>query len=494
MCCVYEKFNDCTKKRCMKILVTGANGYIGGRLVPLLLKEGHRVSVLVRNIDHVKAFKWFDELDEVILGDVLLTNNDNHWVDKVIKAHFDVAYYLIHSIYAGEHFEEMDKQGALNFCRAAKDIKHIIYLGGILPKTSQPSRHLKSRAKTGEILRQFLPVTEFRAGTIIGSGSASFEMIRYLTERLPIMVTPKWVTNLIQPIGIEDVLKYLVAALDKSPLGIVDIGGEALPFKEMMLAYAKLQNLKRFIIVVPVLTPTLAARWVGLVTPIPNVLAIPLIEGIKYPVLGNTEMAKREFPLIEPISYMESLKAALIETDKRVVETHWANSENYSDLYTITNKEGIIEEVQRKVIRTNPEKIFKVICDLGGKGGWLRWRWAWQLRGFVDQLIGGPGLSRGKRSTQILRTGDSFDFFRIEKIVKDKELLLHAEMKIPGEAWLRFEIEPHPKGVALRQTAYFKPHGLWGIVYWYSLYPIHYFMFKSLINAIEKKCLKDEES
>lgn len=471
----------------MKILVTGANGYIGGRLVPLLLEKGHRVSVLVRNINHVREHAWFNQLDEVILGDVLDINNGGSWVDRVQAGEFDAAYYLIHSIYAGTHFDEMDSQAALNFCKAAKDIKNVIYLGGILPKTGQASKHLESRAKTGEILRQHLPVTEFRAATIIGSGSASFEMIRYLTERLPIMITPKWVKNLIQPIAILDVLKYLVEALDKKPLGIVEIGAEALTFKEMMLGYAKLRDLKRLIIAVPVLTPKLAGRWVGLVTPIPNVLAIPLIQGIKYPVIGNTDKAEREFPLIKPMPYVEALKEALRETDNRVVETHWANSENYSNLHMLINKEGLIEEIQSKFINASPKKIFKVICELGGEDGWLTWGWAWRLRGFVDRLIGGPGLSRGKRAAESLRAGDSFDFFRIERIIPNKELLLHAEMKVPGEAWLRFEIETNPDGSILRQTAYFKPHGLWGVIYWNSLYPVHYFIFKSLLKAIEKK-------
>lgn len=474
----------------MNILVSGANGYIGGRLTPALLKKGHRVSVLVRNINPLRDQPWFNELAEVIEGDVLDIKDNSIWLDKVQERNFDAAYYLIHSIYAGEHFDELDSQAALNFCKAAQHIKHIIYLGGILPKTRNPSKHLESRARTGGILRQHLPVTEFRAATIIGSGSASFEMIRYLTERLPIMITPKWVKNLIRPIGITDVLEYLIQALDKSPLGIVEIGAEPLTFKAMMLGYAKLRNLKRLIITVPVLTPTLAGRWVGLITPIPNVLAIPLIQGIKYPVVGNTDKAKLEFPSIKPIPYMEALAGALKETDRKVVETHWSNSENYPDLYTLIDKEGFIEERQSKMIHASPEVIFKIICDLGGESGWLTWQWAWNVRGFIDQLIGGPGLSRGKRPTKSMRTGDSFDFFRIEKIVLNRELLLHAEMKVPGKAWLRFEIEPHSDGAILRQTAYFQPHGLWGLIYWYSLYPIHYFIFKSMLKTIEDHSLQ----
>lgn len=476
----------------MNILVTGANGYIGGRLIPLLLEKGHRVSVIVRNINPLKDQPWFKELAEVIQGDVLSRNDNATWLNKVQEGNFDAAFYLIHSIYAGEHFHELDCQAAWNFCKAAKAIKHIIYLGGMLPKTDKASKHLESRARTGEILRQHLPVTEFRAATIIGSGSASFEMIRYLTERLPIMLTPKWVNNQIQPIGITDVLEYLIQALGKTHLGIVEIGAEPLTFKAMMLGYAKLRKLKRLIITVPVLTPTLAGRWVGLVTPIPNVLAIPLIQGIKYPVVGNTDKAKLEFPSIKPMPYMEALAAALKETDCKVVQTHWSNSENYSDLHTVIDKEGLIEERQSRIIYASPEVIFQTICDLGGKSGWLTWQWAWNVRGLIDRLAGGPGLSRGKRQTQSMRTGDSFDFFRIEKIVPNRELLLHAEMKIPGKAWLRFEIEGHSNASILKQTAYFQPHGLLGLIYWYSLYPVHYFMFKSLLKAVEHKSLQIE--
>lgn len=468
----------------MKILVTGATGYIGGRLIPLLLEEGHKLTVLVRDKERIQGRAWADHVT-VIEGDLLDKKGD--WMLSLGK--FSAAYYLVHSMYSGDgDFSKLDVKAARNFCKAASDIKHIIYLGGLLPNGKNVSKHLKSRAETGKVLRKHLPVTEFRAGPIIGSGSASFEMVRYLTERLPIMVTPKWIFNKVQPIAIRNVLEYLVAALKKKPNGVIEIGSEAVTFKEMMQTYACVRKLpKRIIIPLPVLTPKLAARWVGLVTPIPNRLAIPLVEGVNHPVLADTQKANELFPKIKPFTYKKAVELALNKIITESVETRWSGSVRDNRVYKFQDKEGMMKEVRHVIVNAMPEKVFNVYCDLGGDKGWLAWNWAWKLRGFIDKIFGGPGLRRGRRRNKTLLVGDTLDFWRIEKIVKDEELLLRAEMKVPGDAWLRLESSPLKNGkTLLTQTAYFIPKGLPGLLYWYAMFPAHLFIFSNMVNEIKK--------
>ncbi|HVG07109.1 MAG TPA: NAD(P)H-binding protein [Thermoanaerobaculia bacterium] len=287
----------------MKVLVTGATGYIGGRLVPRLLEQGHAVRVLVR----VEARPWAERV-EVAVGNLL----DPESLGPAL-AGVDTAYYLVHSMGSGKDFEERDRTAAANFVAAAlaAGIGKVIYLGGLLPAGEDVSDHLRSRAEVGEILRKGLPATEFRAGPIIGSGSASFEMVRHLTERLPAMIAPKWVLNEVQPIGVRDVLSYLVLALEREPLGVIDIGSDRMTFRQMMLGYAGVRGLRRFIIPVPVLTPRLAGLWVGLVTPIPNTLAVPIIKGMVHPVVADTTRARQLFPEVEPSFYREAVELAL---------------------------------------------------------------------------------------------------------------------------------------------------------------------------------------
>ena len=467
----------------MKVLVTGATGYIGGRLIKPLLEKGHEVYVLTRKPERIEGQEWAKDISGVIKGDLL--EKGGEWREQLEG--FDVAYYLVHSLYAGAGFHEMDKQCARNFGEAGKGrIKHVVYLGGLIPHYETISEHLRSRAETGDILREYFDVTEFQAGPIIGSGSAPFEMVRYLTERIPIMVTPKWIKNKVQPIAIRDVLKYLVGAADKEALGKVEIGSDQLSFKEMMQEYARIRGLKRRIFALPVLTPNLAGRWVGLVTPIPNSVAVPLIEGVIHPVVADTKKAQEHFPEVKPISYSEAVKLALAKIKEKVVETHWSKGLKGKEAYRLTDKEGLMKEEQVRHSKASEEEVYEALAEIVGETGWPTMNWAWQIRGWLDKVIGGPGLIRDQ-FTKELKVGDIVDFWRVEKIEKGKELILRAEMKLPGKAWLCFWIEAENGGSTIKQTAYFEPLGLWGTIYWYSMYPMHKVIFPSMIRSIVKK-------
>lgn len=462
----------------MKILVTGATGYIGGRLIPELLAKGYDVRVFVREARSLESRKWFEKV-EVFIGDLEKR-------DEISRAFAGVeaAYFLVHSMNEGGDFAARERAIAENFARAASDCEKIIYLGGLLPKESV-SEHLQSRAKVGEILRESGKTTEFRAGPIIGSGSASFEMVRYLTERLPVMIVPRWVKNEVQPIAVRNVIQYLVAALRKEPLGVVDIGADVLPFLGMMEIFARVRGLTRTIIPVPVLTPLLSGLWVGLITPIPNSLAVPLVKGIIHPVLADTSKAKENFPEIEPIHYREAVQLALEKIDKHAVETRWSGaiSENESS-YKLTDREGFFKEVRTVLTGASPESVYKSFTSIGGDKGWLTWNWAWKLRGLMDKFVGGPGLSRGRRDPQDLRVGDELDFWRVEDLRENEYLLLRAEMKVPGKAWLKFEIAPQEGKTKLIQTALFAPKGLFGFLYWYASFPAHFFIFDRMARKI----------
>ncbi len=463
-----------------KILVTGATGYIGGRLIPKLLKKGYEVRAFVRDTRRIKGKKWFDKI-EVAQGD--LNNLDSI---KSAMEDIDVAYFLVHAMYEGENYAEKEKRFADNFAKAAKNTEKVIYLGGLLPDENDVSEHLNSRARVGEILRRECKTTEFRAGPIIGSGSASFEMVRYLTERLPVMVTPRWVKNPVQPIAVKNVLDYLVSAIEKPELGIVDIGADVIPFLDMMTQFAEVRGLKRFILPVPVLSPLVSGLWVGLITPIPNSLAIPLVKGIINPVTADTEKAEKYFPEINLISYKESVKSALDKIYKRATETRWSGSIGKNNVYRLTDKEGLIKEVRTVVADVTPESVFKSFTSIGGEKGWLAWNWAWKLRGLFDSLIGGPGLTRGRRHPQEVNIGEALDFWRVEDIKKNRLLLLRAEMKVPGKAWLQFEAVKKGNQTQFVQTAMYAPKGFIGFAYWYAMYPAHLFLFSKMARNIVK--------
>ncbi len=468
----------------MKILVTGATGYVGGRLIPRLLEQGHEVWALARHPEHLAGRPWSDQI-HIWQGDLLEADSLSE-LDQKNLPHFDAAYYLIHSMHGSGDFHQNDVTAVKHFTTwLAGRVDHVIYLGGLLPREHGNSRHLQSRADTGKLLTERLPVTEFRAGPIIGSGSASFEMVRYLTERLPAMIAPKWILNNVQTIAIRDVLAYLIAILNHSPSGIIEIGSNQLTFRDMMLIYAEERGFKRIIVPVPVLAPTLAALWVGLVTPITNRLAVPLVQGVIHPVLADTSKAERLFPDIQPANYRTSVQRALVKIDHGDIETRWTQALT-SKPYELIDWEGIIREVRRRPVKAAPERVFKTITSLGGEKGWLVWNWAWKARGILDQMIGGPGLRRGRRHPQELQPGETLDFWRVEKVESPRLLRLRAEMKVPGKAWLQFEIEPDGEtgNSILTQTAFFRPKSLPGFLYWWLLYPLHALIFSDMINAL----------
>ena len=473
------------------ILVTGATGYVGGRLVERLLQEGYNVRVIVRDPDRLIGRPWLKRV-EVTTGDVLDRNSLSQALSGI-----DSAYYLVHSMLEEKNFSNIDKIGAENFGYTAKEnnVKRIIYLGGLGNPKRSLSVHLKSRHETGSILsKSGVPVTEFRAAIIVGSGSISFEMIRDLTERLPVMVTPRWVTSRVQPISISNVLDYLVVALkkNKSVGQIIEIGGEDIvTYKDMMIGYAKARKLKRFIITVPVLTPRLSSYWIHFVTPVSKTIAKPLIDGLKNEVIVTNNTAKEIFPEIKPINFSMALKNTLKKLESGHTPTSWrdALSSSLQDgkkNVALASLEGIIIEKRATVINASESLVYDNFITLGGSRGWLYCNWLWQIRGVVDRIFGGVGLRRGRRNPTDLRIGDALDFWRVVDLKPNKSLRLFAEMKLPGKAWLQFETKKNnDHQTTLYQTAFFAPRGLAGIAYWYLLYPIHKLIFKGMSEKLK---------
>ena len=461
----------------MKILVTGATGYVGGRLIPRLLELGHSITVLVRNPSNIKGRIWSEKV-EILKGDLLNPESLNFPND------IEVAYYLVHSMAGKVDFARQDATAAENFLKELTPKTHIIYLGGIAPEGKNPSKHLASRIEVGRILASHGNVTEFRAGPIIGSGSASFEMVRNLTERLPIMIAPKWVNNHIRPIAIRDMLEYLIQASMKKPAGIFDIGSEPLRFIDMMSQWAEVRNLKRWIVPVPVLAPWLAARWVGLVTPIPNRIAVPLVQGMLTSIIGNTSRASEVFPEIKPRTYAEAVHLAEERIEKNFIETRWSGALGSERSFILEEREGIIHETRALKTTASCEQVYRVFSKAGGENGWFAWNWAWKLRGFLDRLIGGPGIRRGRRDPEQMLPGEAIDFWRVEEVIPNKLIRLRAEMKVPGRAWLEWRVTQDSEGSSLTQTAFFNPNGISGRLYWILLYPIHGWIFSDMIKTI----------
>ncbi len=468
----------------MKVLITGSTGYIGRRLKQKLLnKQNIDLTLLVRNKNTLSPEA--QKQAKIIEGDTF----DIPSLEKALDG-VDVAYYLIHSLNK-EDYKNLDKISAQNFVNTAEKcgVKKIIYLGGLGVKDEHTSEHLLSRIETGEILSSNPNVQciWIRAGVIIGSGSASFEIIRNLVEKLPVMTTPKWVSTKAQPIAIDDVLNYLENSLelknDKSV--VVDIGSEPLSYGDMILQTAKVLGLKRYLLKVPYMSINISSYWLNIFTPVPFSVAKALIEGLESEVIIQNNNAQKFFPQIKPMDYKSAVSQAIKEIEENQVISRWNDNggQVWDEIHDKEFSDAIFYDRQEKEINPeNKEKIFRSFTSIGGKNGWFDFDFLWELRGIIDKLLGGVGLNRGRRSQCDLRTGDCLDFWKVVDLKQNERLLLFAQMKIPGKAWLEFKIKDNK----LIQTAYFYPKGVWGRLYWYSLIPLHYFVFRNMINGIIK--------
>jgi uncharacterized protein YbjT (DUF2867 family) len=481
----------------LRCLVTGATGYIGGRLVPELLNAGHRVRCLARSPERLRDHPWKSKV-EPVKGDVL----DAASLTRAMSG-IDVAYYLVHALGAGARFEDTDRRAAQNFTESARaaGVRRIVYLGGLTPAglhRDELSPHLRSRTEVGQIfLDGDVPATVLRAAVIIGSGSASFEMLRYLTERLPVMVTPSWVRTRIQPIGVRDVLRYLTgsARMPQEVNRTFDIGGpDVVTYLEMMRRYSVIAKLpRRLIVPVPVLTPRLSSLWVGLVTPVPASIARPLTESLRHEVVCHEHDIGQYVPdgPGRPQSLDTALSLALQRIREAQVSTRWSSASlpgaPSDPLPTDPDWAGgsLYSDHREQTVDSTPEALWRVIEGIGGENGWYSFPPAWAVRGWLDRLIGGVGLGRGRRDAERLRVGDSLDFWRVEEIEPGHLLRLRAEMRLPGAAWLEMYSTTDKEGrTAYRQRALFHPRGLLGHTYWWSVSPFHAIVFGGMARNI----------
>ncbi|MFF0151566.1 SDR family oxidoreductase [Micromonospora sp. NPDC005203] len=481
----------------MRCLVTGATGYIGGRLTPLLLAEGHTVRCLARKAVRLRDVPWASAA-EIVEGD--LSRPDTL---PAAFADVDVAYFLVHSLGRGD-FEAADRTAATNFAAAARaaGVRRIVYLGGPEPASDAevPSPHLRSRAEVGRILlASGVPTAVLRAAVIIGSGSASFEMLRYLTERLPAMITPRWVRNRIQPIAVRDVLRYLAGCVALPPevnRGF-DIGGpDVLTFREMMQRYARVAGLRRRIIVpVRPLTPSLSSHWVGLITPVPNAIARPLVESLIHEAVAREHDIARYLP--DPsgglTGFDDAVALALAKVRDAQVETRWSTASGPDSpaepLPSDPEWSGgsVYTDVRERAVDAPPAALWRVIEGVGGEHGWYSFPLAWSVRGWLDRLVGGVGLRRGRRDPHRLQVGEALDFWRVEEIVPGELLRLRAEMRLPGRAWLEMRVLPTEGGRSrYQQRAVFLPRGLPGHAYWKSVAPFHAVVFGGMARNIAR--------
>jgi uncharacterized protein YbjT (DUF2867 family) len=477
------------------VLLTGATGYVGGRLLRDLEKRGYRVRCLTRRPEYLKS--RISDNAEAVQGDALDAESLKSAFEDI-----DVAYYLVHSMGSKEAFEEQDRQAAANFATAARHahIRRIIYPGGLSTDSQILSAHLRSRLEVGRILRESGVLTiELQASIIIGSGSLSFELIRNLMERLPIMITPKWVRVEAQPIFIDDVLRYLVQSID-APLTksrIYEIGGaDVTSCSGIMEEYGRQRGLNRLMIPVPFLTPWLSSLWLNLITPVYARIGRKLINSIRYPTVVKGDDALRDFNF-RPIGIGESISRVLQKEEQYSNETRWSDS--LSSAGAVRSWAGLkfgnrIVDHRSLTVQATLEQAFAPTQVIGGETGWYYGDWLWRLRGFIDYLFGGVGLRRGRRDPVMLRIGESVDFWRVEEYEPNKRLRLFAEMKLPGRAWLEFEVKPGDHGTEIHQTAIFDPLGSWGQLYWHILYPLHARIFSEMLSGIARQATVNRQT
>lgn len=476
-----------------RVLLTGASGYVGGRLLPRLEARGYAVRCLARRPEFLA--RRVHAKTEVVAGDLL---REETLPPALSGVH--TAFYLVHSMGSVDRagFEEKDRRAADNFARAARDagVRRIVYLGGLGDEGAELSPHLRSRHEVGRRLRASgVPVIELRASIVIGSGSLSFEMIRSLVERLPVMVTPRWVRVVAQPIAIADLLDHLEAALEleTGESRVYEIGGsERVSYGELMREYARQRGLRRLMIPVPVLTPRLSSLWLGLVTPLYARVGRALVESICHETVVRDDRARRDFAL-EPMGVSQAIASALANEDRDFAETRWSDAISSGGRETglLGGYGGVrrgrrILDARRCELECTPEQAFAPIRRIGGATGWYAFDWLWHLRGFLDLLVGGVGVRRGRPDPEQPRVGDTIDWWRVEAYEPDRLLRLRAEMKVPGRAWLEFEVEPTGRGAAIQQTAVFDPAGLSGLLYWYGIYPLHAAVFRGMLAGIAR--------
>ncbi len=471
-----------------RVLVTGATGYIGGRLVPRLLDAGYEVVCVARDPGKVHGRPWAEHARVTILG------CDVADVEALVQAMTGcrAAYYLVHSMIAAGHaYGERDRELAQGFAAAARraGVARIVYLGGLGETGDHLSEHLSSRREIERVLAGTgVPVTVLRAAMIIGSGSASFEILRYLVDRLPVMITPRWVRTRCQPIAVRNVLHYLVAVLaTPATTGLVlDIGGKDVrTYRELMQMMARNLGLRRRVIVtVPVLTPWLSSLWIHLVTPLSHRIARPLAEGLSNEVVCRDNRAAQLMP--QPLlGADEAMQLALASDAQQMVETVWSDAGHVPGDPDWAG--GRVFQDERAInVAASASAVYAAVCRIGGRHGWYAAEWLWRLRGLLDRLVGGPGLRRGRRHRERLRYGDALDFWRVAGVEPDRRLLLLAEMRLPGEAWLEFRIEPDGDHTRLTQTARFRSRGLFGLLYWYAVLPFHGIVFRGMLHGIRR--------